>query len=72
MKTPLSKRVPMIVANALSILVAILVSDRIWIRMVVLSAMFLVSILILRYVLGLPWSRILMYREPPPPPAQGQ
>jgi hypothetical protein len=58
----------MIVASVLSVLVASVVSGRLWIRVVVLLAMFVVSTLVLRYALGMPWSRILRYREPPPPP----
>jgi hypothetical protein len=65
--------VPVYVASVLSIFLAGVVSDRIWIHIVVLFAMFLISSLILRYPLGLPWSRILIFREPPapPPPTQG-
>ena len=69
-KTPLSKRWPAILLFGLSILVAGVSSSTFWVQAVVLIGMFLLSAVVLRFLLGWPWSRIMRYREPDSPPSR--
>ena len=64
-RTPFAKRVPIVAALALPIVVAFIVGFSVaaWLGIVTCVVLIALSLLFLRRVLGLEWERIVKYRE---------
>jgi hypothetical protein len=64
-RTPLVKRVPVVLMTALPVAVAVILglSVTVWVGIVAYVVLTILSLAFLRGVLGLQWERILRYRE---------
>jgi hypothetical protein len=63
-KTPFLTRLPMMVALVLVLAIAVFVVREFWLGLAVIVGGDAVVVLLFRYVLGWPWSRIRHGREP--------
>ena len=59
----MEKRLPVVAGLAVALAAAAIVAGSVWVRIVVLVAVIVVWDLMLRYLFGLPWSRITRCRE---------
>ena len=66
MRTPFVKRIPIVASLTIALVVAYVVADLVdgWVGLAALLVTAAVFAVILRYWFGLPWTRILRYREP--------
>lgn len=66
MRTPFSKRLPVATAIAIALFIVLVLGRGIsfWEWMLIYCGLLVLFALVLRYIFGLPWSRIIRYREP--------
>ncbi|MFZ0088343.1 MAG: hypothetical protein WAL63_02465 [Solirubrobacteraceae bacterium] len=66
MRTPFSKRLPVATAIAIALFIVLVLGHGIsfWEWMLIYCGLLVLFALVLRYIFGLPWSRIIRYREP--------
>lgn len=57
------RRIPVVLGLAVSLIVATAVPVTTWLWLLVFFTMLAISALFLRFIVGLPWSRIVSYRE---------
>jgi hypothetical protein len=63
MRTPIVKRLPVVLALAASLIVAQAAPVATWLAFLVFVTMLAGSALFLHFIVGLPWARIVSYRE---------
>jgi hypothetical protein len=57
------QRIPVVLGLAVSLIVAMAVPVATWLALLVFLAMLAISAVFLHFIVGLPWSRLVSYRE---------